>query len=144
MAAGVAAPVLRKEYPVRVLSPPRTCATNVGWPEPLRQSTCSAGSANILHETAHVPNRSTTTSVTSGLVAHTAAVEDVEEARDDAIHRCLAGRTLLLPELPVGELGDDVKVSEVASVFLDQMEQDAFECCGVGTVPAGTWFAHLG
>ena len=41
--------------------------------------------------------------------------------------RCLAGRTLLLPELPVGEFGDDVEVSEVASVFLDQMEQDAFE-----------------
>ena len=39
----------------------------------------------------------------------------------------LAGRTLLLPELPVGEFGDDVEVSEVASVFLDQMEQDAFE-----------------
>src|ERR1035437_3805664 len=78
MAAGVAAPVLRKEYPVRVLSPPRTCATNVGWPEPLRQSTCSAGSANILHEAAHVPNRSTATSVTSGLVAHTAAIADVD------------------------------------------------------------------
>src|SRR5450759_4259375 len=77
IAEGVAAPVLRKEYPVRVLSPPRTCATNVGWPEPLRQSTCSAGSANILHETAHVPNRSTTTSVTSGLVAHTAVEGDV-------------------------------------------------------------------
>jgi hypothetical protein len=34
---------------------------------------------------------------------------------------------LLPPEQPVGEFGDDVEVSEVASVFLDQMEQDAFE-----------------
>src|SRR5450759_3052444 len=73
-----------------------------------------------------------------------AAVEDVGAAWDDTIHRCLAGRTLLLPELPVGEFGDDVEVSEVASVFLDQMEQDAFERRRVGTVPAGAWFAHLG
>ena len=50
---------------------------------------------------------------------------------------------MLLPELPVGEFGDDVEVSEVAGVFLDQVEQDAFEGWGVGTVPAGTWFAHL-
>ena len=62
---------------------------------------------------------------------------------DDAIHRYLSGRTSLLPDLTVGEFGDNVEVSEVAGVFLDQMEQDAFERCGVGTVPAGTWFAHL-
>ena len=57
----------------------------------------------------------------------------------------MAGRTLILPKLPVGEFGDDVEVSEVsevASVFLDQMEQDAFERRGVGTVPAGTRFAQ--
>jgi hypothetical protein len=51
---------------------------------------------------------------------------------------------LLLPDLTVGEFGDNVEVSEVAGVFLDQMEQDAFERCGVGTVLTGTWFAHLG
>ena len=39
---------------------------HVGWPEPHRQSTCSS---NVLHETAHVPNRSTATTVTSGLAA---------------------------------------------------------------------------
>ena len=49
---------------------------------------------------------------------------------NDAIHRCFASGGWLLPELPVGEFGDDVEVSEVsevASVFLGQMEQDAFE-----------------
>jgi hypothetical protein len=52
-------------------------------------------------------------------------VEDVGEAGEDAIHRCLAGRTLLLPELPVGELGDDVEVSEVASVFREAVRDSA-------------------
>src|SRR4029078_11527163 len=44
-------------------------------------------------------------------------LEDV--GADDAIHRCFSGRTLLLPDLTVGEFGDDVEVSEVAGVLLD-------------------------
>lgn len=63
---------------------------------------------------------------------------------NDAIHRCFASGGWLLPELPVGEFGDDVEVSEMAGVLLNQMEQDAFERRGVGTVPSGTWFACLG
>jgi hypothetical protein len=41
----------------------------------------------------------------------------------------------LLPELPGGELCDDV---EVSCVLLDQMEQDALESRGVGTGPTRT------
>ena len=55
-----------------------------------------------------------------------------------------ARRAWSLPELTVGEFGDDVEVSEVAGVLLNQMEQDALERRGLGTVPSRTWFAHLG
>jgi len=51
---------------------------------------------------------------------------------------------VLFPELPVGKFDDNVELSSVAGVFLDQMEQDAFERGRRGTVPAGTGLAHLG
>src|SRR5207244_2560173 len=63
---------------------------------------------------------------------------------DDATRTCFAGVRRLLTDLSVGELGDDVKMTEMAGVLLKQVEQDAFERCWVGTFPAGTWFAYLG
>lgn len=51
---------------------------------------------------------------------------------------------LLLADRSAGELGDDVELSEMTGVLLDQMEQDAFERCRLGALLARAWSAHRG
>ncbi len=53
-------------------------------------------------------------------------------------------RVTSLADRPVGELGDDVQVAEVARILLQQVEQNPFERGRVGAVPSGARLTDIG
>ena len=66
------------------------------------------------------------------------------EQREPAGFQVSGRPPFLFPDGTAAEFGDDIQVTEVPGVLLEEVEQNPLESGGFGAVPAGAWSTDTG